>query len=258
MSNIIKRPEVILTSNEIKLSNALTRPMLMDISDQQKEAATVALIASVFANVNEKNPDQAVLLKMKSDLRELMDSEFKAMRLDEIKIALDWGSDNWDGHGVSSKLIKSWIRTWRQSKKLELQKSIAIKSKRDKSSAPQEFTNEQRKLSVSKAFIRFKEGGVIASNVYVHLKYLGYSLPKHDHETVFKQAIRELRKETTDQRNAMNSVYVNARLAEINADSDTGKVKSPAVKGRCQKLAIEKIFRDCEEMDMDPLELLID
>lgn len=256
MSNIIKRPEVILSSNEIKLSNALTHPMLMDISKQQKDAATVSLIASVFANVNEKNPDSAVLMKMKSDLRELMETEFKAMRIEEIKIALDWGSDNWDGHGVSSKLIKSWIRTWRQSKKLDIQKSIAIKSKRDKSIVTKEFSKSDREKSVTDAFIRFKEGGVIASNVYTHLKHLGYSLPKSDHDNVFKQAIRELRKETTDQRNAMNSVYVNARLAEINSDSDSGKVKSPAVKGRCQKLAIEKIFTDCIEMDVDPLELI--
>ncbi|PHR23584.1 MAG: hypothetical protein COA36_16770 [Desulfotalea sp.] len=256
MSNIIKRPESILTVSETKLSNALSQPMCKDLSPQQKEAATIALIGSVFANVNEKNPDDAVLIKIKSDLRELMDSEFKAMRVEEIRIALDYGSDNWEGHGVSSKLIKGWIRDWRQTKKLELQKSIAIKSKREKPTEEKEFTNEERKKSVTDAYGRFKEGNEVGGRVYIHLKKLGYSLPLKDSKEIFIQAKRELRAETMEIRTGMNSMYVDKRLKEINDDEELKDLKSPAVKSRCQKLAIHKIFKDCLDMEINPLDLI--
>ena len=256
MSNIVKKPETILTRSEQQLQTALMQPKLMDLSPQQKEASMLKLIAAVFANVNEKSPSEMVFLKMKADLLELMETEFKAMRVDEIKIALDWGSDNWEGHGISSKLIKGWIRTWRQTKKLEIQKSIAIKSKRDKKdSPPRELTKEEKLQSIQRQFERHLSGLKPFTSIFVYLKVFGWLTSDEDKPRIFDKAIKQLTQETKENENRMAKPFRDQRLRELSeAKNERGLAKY--ILNRCHEIAIIELFNGMVEMETTPEELI--
>lgn len=253
MSNIIRRPESILTRAEQQLTDALLQPKLMDLSPQQKDAANVALIGGVYANVNEKNPDAAVLMKMKSDLRELMDTEFKAMRIEEIKIALDYGSDNWDGHGVSSKLIKNWIRTWRQTKKLEIQRAIIIKNKRTMIEEPKEYTNKQKLESIQNQFKVHLRRQTVSTFIYPYLK--GFNL-LNDVKMIWAKvdlACDQYQKETKENKNQLLANVRKVRFAEIKAVKERKHKEIPTyIRNRAERLVIEQVFNDMVAMDQTP------
>lgn len=266
MSKIIKRSEPILTEGEKKLINALSFPMLKDLSPSAKDAANIMLIANVYANVNEKNPEPAVEAKMLSDLRELMDTEFKAMRVNEIRIALDWGSDNWDGHGVSSKLIKSWIRSWRRTKKLELQKSIALKSKSEVKEVP-ELTKKQKIYSINHEFERYRNRKPIRAKIYPYMEEFGMVVTPIMKYMAIDIAIPKLKLEAKDfdkstaldlkmrkDANEMLEHHSKMRIKELQNCDKTKPI--PIVVSEAQKIIIRNFFDMCMNECMSLGELL--
>ena len=255
MGQLIKKPESTLSISENELVQALTEKRFVDMSPELIAKNALLIVTECANRIGQIEISEGIIQIAVEDLKESFTKEYKQMTLSEVKIAVKTQSKLDKTFSISSRVIFDWINTWRQGKKLELQKSIAIKSKREGKQMPKEFTDQQKKESIVKAFARFKEGVNCHSITYDHLKALGHRLPNDQREQIFNKAKEELINETMEQRNALNGVYIKTRLKEIKADTLTS-IESPAVFSRVKRLAAHYIFNQCLEMDMSIEDLI--
>ncbi len=255
MGQLVRKPESTLSISETELMQALKETRFIDMSPELIANNALIIVTECANRIGQIEISEGIIQVAVEDLKEAFTKELKQMTLSEVKLAVKTQSKIDKSFSISSRVIFDWINTWRQTKKLELNKSIAIKNKRQGEETPKEFSKEEKRQSVKNAFDRFKEGISVSSITYDHLKALGHRLPDNKREAVFNKAKQELIDETAEQRNALNIVYIKSRLAEIKADTLT-RIKSPAVSSRIKRLAAHHIFNECIEMDMDILDLL--
>ncbi len=255
MGQLARKPESTLSISETKLVQALKEKRFIDMSPELIANNALIIVTECANRIGQIEISEGIIKVAVEDLKEAFTKELKQMTLGEVKLAVKTQSKIDKSFSISSRVIFDWINTWRQTKKLELNKSIAIKNKRQGEEAPKEFSKEEKRQSVKKAFDRFKDGISVSSITYDHLKSLGHRLPEGERESIFNKAKKELLAETSESRNGLNGVQVNNRLDQINKCT-LECVSSPAMASRIKRLCAQHIFNECIEMDMDILDLL--
>lgn len=256
MGQLIKKSESNLTIAETELVEALKEPRFVDMSPELISKNALLIVTECANRVGQIEISEGIVQVAVEDLKEAFTKELKQMTFSEVKLAVKTQSKLDNSFSISSRVIFDWINTWRQTKKLELQKAIKQKKKYNKDIGPKlELTREEKIKLLELSFERFKNKERINPNSYDYLKDLGLPLPENERQRIFDKARKELIQECEEQLTGFGDTFIRNRIKEIKSDT-LNHITSPAMASRIKKLCAKYIFKDCIDMDMDIKDLI--
>jgi len=255
MNNLVRKPESLLTQNESELLQALKEQRFVDMSPEAIKGNAFKIVSDAAARIGQSNVAENILKVAMEDLEYSLNRELKQMTMSEIQIAIRTQSKLEKTYSISSRVIFDWVNTWRQTAKLELQKNISIKAKRDKTDLPPRVLSKEEKLNaIEREFIRWSNGERPFTKVYVYLSVFGWLTSDENKPKIFEQAVKELTLETRENTNQMTKPYRDQRLGELkDAKNEPGLAKY--ILNRCMEIAIRELFEGMRDMDTSPIKL---
>jgi len=256
MSNIIKRPESILSISENELVEALKETRFVDQSPERIRTEAVRIFKESCSRVGQLEVDEGILSVAVDDMVYSFQHELKQMTLGEVAIAIRSQSKVKESYSINSRVIFGWINTWRQTNKLQLQKQIAIKASRTKPEVHPELTSQQKIDNVTQQFKRYLEGAKVLTFIYPYLDEFEANLDTKNRFEILDEAIRELESETREAQGGLIARFRKQRLEELKA-AKTDPSKSPEyVINRAKELTIKRIFENWKEFEQTPEQML--
>jgi hypothetical protein len=243
-----------LTMSENELVIALNEKRFVDKSPELLKMEAAKIFNECTKRVGQIEVDSGILEVAVEDLVYAFQHELKQMTIGEIRLAIRTQSKIDKSYSISSRVIFDWINTWKATKKLELQKAISIKSKRLIAEPEKKFTKEQMLSSVQNQFKRYQEGLKVMTNTYTYLEVLGVVTSNEKKFSAIDKAIIILTDETKANKNSMVAPYVKARLKEI-AECDPRKPTALVI-NKAQELIIMDLFKEYDEFDTSPIEMI--
>ena len=243
-----------LTIDELTLFKAQMTPKLMDISPQEQTRGANMLVLETIHRMGLKNPTPEVLAVMINDLQNKMQTEFKGMRFDEVRIAISDGCFDSENFGISSRSIIKWIREWKNTKKLELQREIERKRKKAiLIDAPKEMDDTQKMDAIQSNFHSFTKKQTMGVYIFPFIEQFGHvKTPSQKFEFIDKACEKLEHELKTTVFSSMMQPYKKQRLEDIKNSKDREKIPAPFVVIEAQRMIINDFFGGLVDMETTP------
>ena len=182
---------------------------------------------------------------MNIDLHQALQNEFKNMTVEEVQLAIKHGIDETEKlYTLNSKVLRGFVKTWKNTKKLELNKAIAIKNK--KQIAPAEvktYNPEEQIAALEEQFSRYTKQQEIYVFVYPFLENFGKTFTPEEKFAEIEKAVPFLIRKTHESATPMIMFQVKARIKELEAS--TPQKPHIAVINQAQRQLLEGVFEYC-------------
>lgn len=246
-----------LTISETELITALHEERFINKSPELLKMESAKLFNECTKRAGQIEVDAGIFEVAVNDLVYSFQHELKQMTLGEVRLAVKTQSKLTPAFSISSRVIFDWINTWKSTKKIELNKSIAIKNKRETIEAPKEYTKEEKRKSIVKAFEAYLRGVDPSSYIYTYLKDFNLL---NDVKMIWQKVDKACELYEWETRQNENHLIVKvkkARLEEIKSVKDRSCKAVPGyIQNRAEKLIIKQIFDDAIEFKQHINELL--